>query len=356
MSCLYLPSTPLNVLLSLAHATAFQNSRSEMPSLWLIDQKSIDENFYYENLLRLDDSPFDHVEIFLGSAKGYNKLTERKHNFQKIDGLLKSKSFTDVFVGSDRRIEFQYIMHRLRSRGVSVKGHYLEDGLYSYAGLSIPFYKSFFNDVVKKIIYGFWWQEPETVGGSDWISDIWVMSPKHLFAKLQSKRIHRIHPNWLALDGVKRYSEKMMQSSDESSESYEKIDYLILIAHPHNVAKVPGYIETLLESIDNALSKGLRVAVKYHPRVNEEDIYQLKMRGVHKVIPANLAFEFVLPLLKDGCFVQGDVGTGVLMANWLRPTLQVIAVIDKKNIFQARFNTLFLQVGIKMIQPGEKIV
>ncbi|PIX81028.1 MAG: hypothetical protein COZ36_00015, partial [Piscirickettsiaceae bacterium CG_4_10_14_3_um_filter_44_349] len=101
---LFLPSTPLNVLLSAAFALQ-QDSQTVM-ELWLIDQRKMDNNPYSKALLDWKQSPFKQIKLLPGQAKGLQKLKERRQNFATLrDGLEQFKP-NQIMVGSDRRIEF----------------------------------------------------------------------------------------------------------------------------------------------------------------------------------------------------------------------------------------------------------
>lgn len=351
---LYLPSTPLNVLLSAAHALEKRNEQSA--ALWLIDQKRVDDNPYYKVLQTWSDSPFEELNLFSGAAVGLQKLVERRKNFLQIKRLLSNRHFSDVLVGSDRRVEFQYIMHLLNQLGQSPKAHYLDDGLYSYAGRPYHPLKDIINAGLKKVFYGGWWQEPYTIGASQWISDVWVMAPDLLCEPLRTKRSHQLLPSLFTVPELETLSEGLLAYFGESSEDYRSIDVVILLSHPNNIQKMPGYEANLKRMIGHFIENKQRVSIKYHPRMQVEDAFGLKALGVEKVIPSTIAFEFLLPLLKPNAKLFGDVGSSLLMAKWLRPDLDGTAILDKNSAFQHRFLTLFQQAGLKVQAPGERFV
>ncbi len=351
---LYLPSTPLNVLLSAAHAVEQRHEQSA--ALWLIDQKRVDDNPYYEVLQAWPDSPFEEINLFRGTAVGWRKLAERRENFQRMQQLLESRHFSDVLVGSDRRVEFQYIMHLLSQSGPPPKGHYLDDGLYSYAGRPYHPVKDRINAGLKKLFYGAWWQEPYTIGASAWINDVWVMAPDLVCDPLKAKNCHRLPPTLFTAPELATLSEALLAHFDESSEDYRTLDVVILLSHPNNIQKMPGYETNLKGMIEHFVEDKQRIAVKYHPRMQGEDAFELKALGVEKVIPSSIAFEFLLPLFKPNAKLFGDVGSSLLMAKWLRPDLDGTAILDENNAFQRRFLTLFQQAGLPVKAPGDGFV
>jgi len=191
---LYMPSTPLNLLISVAHAIAHKDL--QISQLVLIDQKNTENNIYFTVLQKWINSPFVNVYITPGKASGLKKIVERKAIFKKLAEIVKAFP-TNVFaVGSDRRIEFQYLMHLRSLNYKKVEGWYLDDGLYTYAGRPSKWFKDFVSSALKKVSYGFWWKEPKTVGASDWINQAWLFSPENAVLSIQNKVCHQLPIEW----------------------------------------------------------------------------------------------------------------------------------------------------------------
>ncbi len=144
---LYMPSTPLNVLVSAALANA--RRETDVAELWLIDQKKLGDNLYIRALTAWQETPFKQLKILPGVAKGRPKLQERRDNFERIKQGLTAFYPDVIAVGSDRRIEFQYAMHQVKKQANTVQGWYLDDGLYSYAGRPHHVIKDGINALIK---------------------------------------------------------------------------------------------------------------------------------------------------------------------------------------------------------------
>jgi hypothetical protein len=80
-----------------------------------------------------------------------------------------------------------------------------------------------------------------------------------------------------------------------------------------------------------------------------DDVLDLKSLGVYDIVPAQMAFEFCLPMLSKDCIVLGDIGTALLTTKWLRPEIEVQAVLDKDDDFQKRFVALTQSMNIDII-------
>lgn len=341
---LYLPSTPLNILVSIALAVQRPQERAQ---LWLIDQKQLENNPYLLALQSWYESPFEAVSIF-GTGNGQSKREFRPRLFAELTNALDEFMPIRVAVGSDRRVEFQYIMQHL-SHDQTVTGVYLDDGLYSYAGRPSVWYKDWINAMLKKIAYGRWWQEPSTVGASSWIEQAWLFSPQHAVAALHTKQIKTLQPEWFSSQPMIEFSRILAAQLAYDVSALNTMDCLLLVPHPNNIKKIPGYETRIRKQVIAWVSDGLDVAVKYHPRVVEEDILQLQTLGVKQVVPSQLAFEFCLPALKKSSQVVGDVGTALLTTRWLRPDVEVIAVLDEHDSFQRSFIPLLLAMQITVV-------
>ncbi|WEJ62128.1 polysialyltransferase family glycosyltransferase [Thiomicrorhabdus lithotrophica] len=355
---LYMPSTPLNILVSSALAIhkGKQNSGEEIAQVWLIDQKNIDNNPYVSALKKWSGSPFEKVKIFSGSNKEQNKLKQRRKVFKELKAGLSSFSPNEVAVGSDRRVEFQYVMHLLSSTKVQVSGLYLDDGLYSYAGRIHHFIKDGINALLKKIAYGLWWREPKSVGASSWIDQAWLFAPHQSIEVLKEKQSKQLLPEWFIAPEILDLSYLVAQELKYDVTNLAELDIVILLPHPNNIKKMQGY-EKRIQSLVKALSEqGKYIGVKYHPRTNSEDPLHLTSAGAKEVLPSLMAFEFCLPLFNKKCQVVGDIGTALFTCKWLRPDLKVTAVLDENDAFQQRFISISHSMGINVTNQYEAIV
>ncbi|BBN60159.1 hypothetical protein [Hydrogenovibrio marinus] len=340
---LYLPSTPFNLLLSFLDA----QSRGGENVLVYIDQKTITP--YAETLLALQESPFKEVSVLYDVSKGRAKLEERHQNFQALDRLLEGYGFDEVVTGSDRRIEFQYVMHRLRKATNDVVGTYLDDGLYSYLTWKRPVYEHFLNSLVKKIVYGSWWQEPRTPGTSPYISRSILMNADFALESLKNREVCPIDFSLLSCKPLQHWAQSLLDAFDCNAKTAGEVDVFFILPHPNDVQKMPGYVERLKSSIRDKVGSGFKVSVKYHPRFTEKDAFNLKELGT-MLLPSNLAFEFLLPVLKSNAEIIGDFTTVMLTSKMLRPDLSVIANINLDDPYQLQLLELLRKFEIKVIE------
>lgn len=344
---LFLPSTPLNVLVASAVAIQWQ-TRFEM-EIWLIDQKRLYDNPYHQALMNWRESPFKNVRIFPGNSKGVAKLKERQENFENLRLALDEFEPNQIAVGSDRRIEFQYALYYLQKKGKAAKGVYLDDGLYSYSGRQSHFVKDRLNSWLKKIVYGYWWEEPVTVGSSSLIEEAWLFQPHLAICELTKKNCFQIDTDWFKLPPLLGLSDTLSKILGVQTSEISELHILILIPHPNNLKKITSYEKRIKALVDRLGRQGKKIGIKYHPRMHEEDELGLRKKGASQILSTQMAFEFYLPMLGSDCEVIGDIGTALLTTKWLRPDLKVRAVLDEKESFQKKFIPLIEAMDIELL-------
>ncbi len=354
---LYLPSTPLNVLVAVAHASAF--SDEQISQIVLIDQKNRETNAYFKALKPWEGGLFKRVELTLGVAQGWQKIGERKKNFTMLASLFNQFKPDAIAVGSDRRVEFQYLMQLGQLSSTVVEGWYMDDGLYSYAGRKSHWLKDSVNAALKKIVYGRWWQEPRLVGSSDWIQQAWLFQPEQSISALNHKTKRALPATWFTSSDVQALSRAIFCEfglADKALEQLQKTDVVLLIPHPNNIKKMYGYSERITHFVEKLKEKGKTVAVKYHPRTEGLDPLFLRKNEQFWVVPSHLAFEFVLPSLPSKALVIGDVGTALLTTKWLRSDVQGVAVLPEHNPFESDFRTLFSSLGVTIVSDFNAVL
>ena len=233
----------------------------------------------------------------------------------------------------------------------------MDDGLYSYAGRKNRWYQNVTDSLLKKLTYGFWWREPKQVGTSEWITAAWLFDPCKAILGLKGKTLLEIQPEWFLTSAISAFAKELFakyQVSDAEMAFWQQADLCLLVPHPHNLEKMPGYQQRLQGLLKVAKSKGLRTVIKYHPRTESEDLLGLKADNV-EIIPREIAFEFVLLNFKSQMKLIGDVGTSLLTAKWLRNELDAIAIFNEKSAFENRFKSLLLQHNVKVKSANSQV-
>ncbi|QAB15638.1 polysialyltransferase family glycosyltransferase [Hydrogenovibrio thermophilus] len=325
----YLVSTPLHLLVSLA--VALSRRDEEEAKLFFVAQESDNRrmDFFRKSMQAWQESPFVETKIFFRpSGKGWDKVASRKRLFADLKSEVDAFRPERVYVGNDRHLEFQWVMHQCRELGVNAQGIYLDEGLYTYVGrkASKRFSDRVVDDWLKKLFYGFWWQTPPTIGGSKWIDEMIVAYPDWVTPLLKEKAAEPLRSVWFENGQLQEITQAWLKSFSIDQERLETCQLMLTLPETNDMRQVLGYESEARDLLTRLSDKGWQIAVKYHPKDLENDVLSvLSLPGVFE-IPANVPFEVILPSLPENCFVLGDMSTTVLTTRLFRPNLQVMVM------------------------------
>jgi len=347
----YLVSTPLHLFLSSALALRNTSGRNV---LIFIDQADTLDNFYLKQINAWQDSPFEQVHIFPGRIKGLlEKRRSRKQIVQQLAKLVEQYQPENVYVGNDRRIEFQYCMHATQQYG-GARGIYIDEGTYTYFGRpdSLRWQDRIADNLVKKMTYGSWWQNPPTIGGSAWIKQVYAAFPEKVHALLQGKEVTELPAEWLQHPALQKLSAQLLQTQDIKDTELSDVDVFIALPHESVMQKDPDYKESVLSLINELHKQQRTVAIKYHPRDTAADALNLAATPC-KIIPAKVNFEALLLIFPQNMKIIGDFSSVLLNARWLRPDLEVMAVIADINNANPLLVNLYQELSIRMLKTQD---
>lgn len=318
---LFLASTPFNMLTSAM--VAFELPTGDKAYLGLIDQPEIERPFV-SALKKWPESPFKQIQLLSQQAKGKGKREKRQSAFKTITQLIDQVKPDKIYTGNDRRIEFQYAMQHARKSDQACIGIYLDDGTYSYLGRETHWFKDkILDNLVKKLSYGFWWQQPPTIGASNWVSQAILAFPSSAVPELQKKSCTALPENLQRSEFVS-LAKLCLQNIKFPQVSLIQIDALLLLPH-ESVAK-----DQTKQKLSYWLKEhGDKIAFKHHPRtelsdnLGDKEDWFIPQQAIQ--IPAGIPMEVLLPLIQPTCLLAGDVSTALLTAKWLRPELDVTA-------------------------------
>jgi len=327
MNHLFLASTAFNIIT--ASMVANNLPTSDKAILWLIDQPHETSNFINVVLL-WKNSPFEEIRIVSHKAKTILAKKNRRKTLKLLVPQLDLVKPNHIYTGNDRRIEFQFLMHK--TRHTRTIGHYIDDGTYSYIGKKSRWFgESKINNILKKITYGNWWQEPETIGASKWIEYCHLAFPELAVEALKQKKNIALPKNLTD----KSFVDLTLLLTDGDIE-FNKIDRVAILPHS-SVAN-----DLITEAILLKAAEGSHPALKNHPRNLEIKHSANSLFKLDRSIP----MEVYLTMLSSECLIIGDVSTALLTTKWLRPDLNVIAFYKT----ESKLLKLMKKVGIKTIK------
>lgn len=344
----YFASTILHLYAAISIALGRKN---ETAHLFFIDQAEDKEYPLYSIVKNWELSPFSTVKLLPGRFKGsLNKLKKRKKLFENIKSSITDLKPSNIFVGNDRRIEFQFSMHITETLSLNTKGHYMDEGTFTYVGrkASSSFSDAIVDNWLKKLSYGLWWKNPLTVGESAWISTVHVAFPDLIDQRLRKKVIKQLDSSSFTSTAMMQLSTNILDFYVFDNAKLSHLDALFTLPHESLFANNTNYRDQILAQIKDLKDQGLQVAAKYHPRNSNPDTLNLVAAGV-ELIPAGISFEAILPLLPKKTHIVGDLSSTLLIARWLRPELEVTSVYTGESNLD--FNALFraLNINIKEV-------
>lgn len=302
------------------------------------------ENSIYKLIEEWKGNPFSEVYSFQGQFKGTaSKAKQRKELFNKIKALVEELQPDHIFTGNDRRMEFQYAKYIASKANREVTGHYLDEGTFTYLGRrpANPV-GHYMDNIIKKVIYGSWWQEPETIGSSDKVSHIYAAFPDFVDERLREKQVHQLDSSGFMSEEIGELCRLLLLQKGVSISDIKKIDGIITLPFESIYKADKNYKDRISKIIEEAKGK---IAIKYHPRDKVDDYFGFLDEDVI-LFPATVPFEAVLPVLRNGVKIFGDVSSTLLAARWLRPDLKVVsyrgAEVDPK------LEELFVKIGIEI--------
>lgn len=316
---------------------AFSLPDGDTAELGLIDQTATTDNFR----AALNDwelSPFSCITTLSEKVSGRNKRSKRIQSFQAIQKLLSRFEPEWIYTGNDRRIEFQYAMAHSKARGV-----YLDDGTYSYIGRKTHWFKDqVVDNLVKKLVYGWWWKQPVAIGASSWIDHSVLAFPQSAVAALRQKPCLQLPSNLSRPE----FAQLATRCTGDSAAVLSQLGGLILLPHNSAISARQNDLASWLSAC-----KPLR-AYKHHPRTTaslrsaEEMIATWSLTTEAVELPASAPMEILLPLLDENCKIAGDVSTALLTAKWLRPELSVTALVTEQT--NESWRHLLLLTGVEL--------
>lgn len=351
---IFMVSTPLHLYNALA--IALKHRHDWQSHLWFIDQKD-SHNPYHEVLKSWTDHPFAGVDYFVTNLPGTGaKIKARKAAFERIDAMVSDLRPQEILVGNDRRIEFVYaVNHACRRLGNGVRGSLIDDGVYSYVDQRSRWFQDTGAErLVKKLVYGGWYERTPSIGGSPFIDRAFVAFPDFVNSNLRRLRVEGIDLELYRSPEVRNFSEMMLESGNIDRRVLPGYDLVLTLPHESLIHRFPSFKESIRLLVDGARNGGKRIGIKYHPRQQQDDPLQL-VSEKDQLIPRSVAFEILLPLLGKP-LILGDVSTVLLTARWLRPDLNVVALQNERDSRQRKMSAILSHLGVRVTRDFDEIL
>lgn len=251
------------------------------------------------------------------------KRAQRREVFARLAELDSAWRPTRVAVGNDRRPETQYALALAARRGDPRPGIYLDDGLFSYVGdvHARPLARALLDAPLKRLALGSWWQAVDQAGTSRWIARAHLALPARALDRDPARQRLALPRTAFTDRAMGRLA--MLAWRRFAGGRAPRLDAIVALPHSDLLAREPAALAAIDAAIRRLAADGAQVAVKHHPRERAADPLGFGARGA-RLLPAAIAFELLLPLLRPGGVVAGSASTALLAARWLRPDLAVV--------------------------------
>lgn len=315
--------------------------------------------------IRFDRKRYDALQpcvcTFLGRSEqllfvedGDKSAKQRKRNAAQILAFAKANSVGRVCVGNDRHVEFQSVVYFLRKVRPDVRTVYLDEGLFSYVGrkASQSFAERWLDQGLKKLVYGFWWQTPPTIGASKYIDEVWLAYPDLACSVLQTKSKRPLPLSGIAGDAFQTFIGCWAGLYDLPAR-LDNVDYVLTVTDEKNFSRFPHYREALTQLVTLLVEQDKKVAVKYHPNANGCDLLGLgAISEKVAILPSAIPFEVLLPLLSRATLIA-EFSSTLLTARLLVPEIVIWSIRHAQQKVPDELRGLFDKLSIKQYSFAE---
>ena len=338
---LYIISSVFHLLI----ATAVASTRPGNKAYWVFSRFNLQRLKVLQSCLIRYVNSIDDV-LYLDDSK--SSVKQRKKNSKVLLEFAQRREVSNVFVGNDRHVEFQFLVYSLKKQNTQLRAIYLDEGLYSYIGrkASTGFSERIIDQTLKRLVYGVWWQTPKTIGASNYIDEVWLAYPNQACSFLQAK-----HPIQLPVQGFDTVVFKQFINCwgrlFDLPENLHDVDFILTITDEKNFAKFPSYINSIKELVIALATEDFKIAVKYHPNANQQDLLELgRLTDKVIVLPSDLPFEVLLPLLSKATLIA-EFSSTLLTSKLLNPKMRVCSITHANQNVPPELSHLFKAIQIE---------
>jgi len=347
----YFVSTPLHLLHAIS--AAMSSGLNKQSFLIIIDQPASRTNLYIQALGEWEESPFEKLHVFYSTSKNTSeKYGMRKRTLTEIRRIIEEIKPSVIYTGNDRRIEFLYGLSIMRKLNPDTKCIYMDDGIMTYVPHRYS-YESYLEVLFKRFYYGFHYRRSRIVGGSPFIDEALVSFPDYVHSYLQDKIVKKSNGENLKSKNAKEFSTILLKKFSLDSKKVKSLDIVQILPHRFELKRFKSFFKKVKEMISRLSESGYTIGVKYHPQQEGDP---LNLRDIDKVtiLAADIAFEILLPILRDDAVIIGDVSTVLLTAKWLRPDQQIITIRNPEDYRHDKILPLMKRLGIiELSSPDE---
>lgn len=350
---LFIGFTPYHAFLSIGLNAQFGMSRDTV----MMIGDSAGAELIADVLKRSDASPFHTVQYDADPTTRQTlpgRVLSLRKNSRRIARHLLNSEYNRIVVFNEQRPESQAAIYWSKRAFPATRGYCAEDGWTAYLEDVYQFTHHPVARVARKLAYGFWWEDVATAGGYSSADGLLTVAPKAVNGQ-RGCPVMEICRDHFFTDSMQVLAGEVLEAEGFSTDDLSAIDAVVFLARSTIVQKLKNYPAMVTRAIGALRSRGMRVAIKYHPREPRQNPYGLD--GLPEIVqlPAALAAEFLL-INADARFrvVLGDITTSLMTAKWLFPESSVLCFKTVVETLCPDLASVFSRSGILLVDDLER--
>ena len=308
---------------------------------------------------RWSASPFSLTRIVRPNRPGNSLLANRIRAARaaaRYRRMANGAEYSEVRVFSGTDIATQAYLYEIKRRSPATRRVMVEDGGIYYndqfiggdvAGESYPGWKM----IAGRLLYGPAWAAVKKNGLGEVVDEIHLTAPELARKQLASLNLVKLPP-----DHLRRLSDTdlpgvYLSLFDCDAEELASVEFAVILSRSDGLLGDPkGYVETVAALLSAARRRGLKVALKYHPKEQARDYMGLRDETGVVEIPRELPMELLFLVGADSLkFVLGDTSSALIAAPWILPHCRAVSFVNMVNKLPELIYPNFEGFGVELI-------
>ena len=294
---------------------------------------------------RWQESPFSHVRVIRprgrvpGRIKSVNRIRSAR-NLEKFRRMARESAheYSELRVFTATDTVTQAFLYETKRFSPTTKRIMVEDGGIYYNSQNISddsADKSFlkWKGAAGRILYGRSWSAVKKNGIGEVIDEIQMIAPHLARKELASVNRVKLSPDHMLRLADTELPNLYFALFDCNSNEMANIETLIILSRSDSISDDPtGYVETVNALANTTMKRGLKTAIKYHPKEPLPDYMGLKDRSDAIEIPREIPMELLFIVNSRSLkLILGDASSALLSAPWMLPDCKAVSFVNMVN-------------------------
>ena len=318
---------------------------------------------YVDGILNVLDrwsaSPFSHTQVIRPQRRGDSLFANRirvARTVARYRRMAIGAEYSEIraFPGTD--IAAQAYLYEIKRHSPSTRRVVIEDGGIYYnsqfisgeiADGTYPKWKL----MAGRILYGPAWTAVKRRGLGEVIDEIQLIAPQLARKELSSLKVSKLQPENLWRLSDTDLPRIYLSLFECDAQELANIDVAFILSRSDGLLGDPeGYVKTVGALLEVARRRGLKVALKYHPKEQLRDYMGLSDEVGIVEIPRELPMELLFLVSAGNLrFVLGDTSSALIGAPWILPDCIAISFVNMVNKLPELVYPDFKRFGVDLI-------